>query len=180
MKHSSAKIIGGFIFLGLSAWGSLPPQPGTINYVEGQASVDGQTLAEHSAGAVNVKAGQSLSTEAGRVEMLLTPGIFVRLDAHSALRMVSSGLTNTVMLLQKGRALVEVAEIHPENNVRINQDKASTQLMKPGLFDFDADRGRILVFDGQAMVQTGGRAIEVKGDHCTRPHRGGKAPRGQI
>lgn len=166
MKHSSAKMIGGFIFLGLSAQGSLPPQPGTINYVEGQASIDGQTLGEHSAGAVSVMAGQSLSTEAGRVEMLLTPGIFVRLDAHSALRMMSSGLTNTVIQLQKGCALVEVAEIHPESNVRINQDKASTQLVKPGLYDFDADRGRILVFDGQAMVQTGGRAIEVKGDHA--------------
>ena len=48
MKHSSAKIIGGFIVLGLSAWGSLPPQPGTINYVEGQASIGGQTLGENS------------------------------------------------------------------------------------------------------------------------------------
>jgi hypothetical protein len=166
MKHSSANIIGGFIFLGLSAWGSLPPQPGTINYVEGQASIGGQTLGEHSAGAVSVLAGQSLSTEAGRVEMLLTPGIFVRLDAHSALRMISPGLSNTVVQLQKGRALVEVAEIHPENNVRINQGNTSTQLMKPGLYEFDADRGRTLVFDGQGMVQTGGRAIEVKGDHA--------------
>jgi hypothetical protein len=97
--------------------------------------------------------------------MLLTPGIFVRLDAHSALQMISPGLSNTVVQLQRGRALVEVAEIHPENNIRINQGNTATQLMKPGLYEFDADRGRTFVFDGEAMVQTGGRAIEVKGDH---------------
>ena len=166
MKHSTLKVIGGFIFLGLSVWGSIPPQPGTINYVEGQASIGGNALDEHSVGAVKLLADQSVSTEAGRVEMLLTPGIFLRLDANGTVRMISSGLTNTVLQLQKGRVLVEVAGIHPENNIRITQGAASTQLRKPGLYDFDVDRGKILVFDGQAMVATGGREIEVKGDHA--------------
>lgn len=152
--------------LGTSMWASIPPQPGTINYVEGQASLAGQALDDHSAGAVKLAAGQSVTTEDGRVEMLLTPGIFLRIDRQSALQMISPGITNTVVLLQKGRALVEVAEIHPENMIRINQGSVSTQLVKPGLYDFDADHGRILVFDGQAMVQTSGHEIEIKGDHA--------------
>jgi hypothetical protein len=41
----------------------------------------------------------------------------------------------------KGRAMVEVAEIRPENNVRINAQCATTRLLKPGLYDIDADRG---------------------------------------
>lgn len=177
MKHSSSKIIGGFIFLALlgqTAWGSIPPRPGTINYVEGQASIGGQVLGEHSAGTARVEAGQSVSTEAGRVEMLLAPGMFLRLNAQSSVQMIDPGLANTVVQLQKGRVLVEVAEIHPENNIRINQGGVSTQLLKPGLYDFDADRGRILVFDGKASVAAGGRQIELKGDHALNLNAAGK------
>ncbi len=68
--------------------------------------------------------------------------------------MISPGLADTIMTLQKGRAMVEVAEIRPENNVRIDEDGSSTQLLKAGLYDFDADRGMIRVFDGKAVVQT--------------------------
>jgi hypothetical protein len=66
------------------------------------------------------------------------------------------------MALQKGRAIIEVADIRPENNVRIAENGSSTQLQKAGLYDFDADRGLIRVFDGKAVVQAGGRQIEVK------------------
>ena len=144
------------------AWGSVPPQPGTINYIEGHASEGGQALGEKSVGTAKLGAGQSLSTQDGKVEILLTPGIFFRVDDHSSVRMISPGLADTVLELDKGRAMVEVADIRPENNVRVNEGGESTRLLKPGLYDFDADRGQIRVFDGKAFVQTGGQRIEVK------------------
>jgi hypothetical protein len=147
------------------AWGSVLPRPGTINYVEGQALVGALALGEKSVGTADLAAGQSLSTEAGRVEVLLTPGIFFRVDDHSSVRMISPGLADTVVALQKGRAMVEVADIRPENNVRVTEGDASAQLLKAGLYDFDADRGVIRVFDGKASVQTMGRLIEVKSGH---------------
>jgi hypothetical protein len=140
----------------------VPPRPGTINYVEGQASVGALALGEKSVGTAELAAGQSLSTETGRVEVLLTPGIFFRVDDHSSVRMISPGLADTVVALQKGRALVEVADIRPENNVRVTEGGASAQLLKAGLYDFDADRGVIRVFDDRASIQTVGRLIEVK------------------
>jgi hypothetical protein len=158
------KAVGWFFPVALlvgPAWGSVPPRPGTINYVEGQASVGVQALGEKSVGTAGLAAGQSLSTEAGRVEVLLTPGIFFRVDDHSSVRMISPGLADTVVALQKGRAMVEVADIRPENNVRVTEGGASAQLLKAGLYDFDADRGVIRVFDGKASVQTMGRLIEV-------------------
>jgi len=115
-------------------------------------------------------AGQSLSTQSGRVEILLTPGIFVKLDGHSTLQMISPGLADTIMTLQKGRALVEVVEIRPENNVRIGEHGSSVRLLKPGLYDFDADRGLLRVFDRRPRVQTRSQhhrkaeATEVRGE----------------
>jgi hypothetical protein len=162
---SWVKAKGGFSLAALllsPAWGSVPPQPGTVNYIEGQASLGGQALGEKSVGTARLAASQSLSTQDGRAEILLTPGIFFRVADHSSVQMISPGLADTVLALQKGRAMVEVAEIRPENNVRVDEGGASTRLLKAGLYDFDADRGQIRVFDGEALVQAGGQRIEVK------------------
>ena len=168
MMRSRWRALMGFLLAALvssPAWGAVPPQPGTINYVEGQSSIGGHALGENSAGLVRLRAGQSLSTQNGRAEVLLTPGVFFRIGNNSSVDMISPDLANTILLLQKGRALVEVANIRPENNIRINVNGASAQLLKPGLYDFDADHGQIRVFDGKAVVQTNGRQIELKGEH---------------
>ena len=78
------------------------------------------------------------------------------------------------MTLEKGRAMVEVAEIRPENNIRIGENNSSTQLLKAGLYDFDADRGIIRVFDGKAEVQIAGQHIEVKSGHQVALNAAGK------
>ena len=70
--------------------------------------------------------------------------------------------------------MVEVADIRPENNVRIGENGSSTQLLKAGLYDFDADRGLIRVFDGKAVVQTAGQHIEVKSGHQLTLNAAGK------
>ena len=168
MKRSKVQAPMGFFLAALiciPAWGAVPPQPGTINYIEGQSSIGGQPLGENSAGSVRLLAGQTLSTQNGRAEVLLTPGVFLRIGNNSSLDMISPDLANTILLLQKGRALVEMADIRPENNIRINANGASAQILKRGLYDIDADHGQIRVFDGKAVVQTNGRQVEVKGEH---------------
>ena len=177
MKRSRSKAVGGFFLAALifsPVWGSVPPQPGTVNYVEGQAAIGAQALTDKSVGSAKLAAGQSLSTQDGRAEILLTPGIFLRVGDHSSLQMISPGLADTIMALQKGRAMIEVADIRPENNVRIAVNGSSTQLQKPGLYDFDADRGLIRVFDGKAVVQAGGRQIEVKSGRQLNLNAAGK------
>jgi hypothetical protein len=88
--------------------------------------------------------------------------------------MVSPGVADTITSLQKGRAMVEVAEIRPENNIRVEVGGSNAQLLKAGLYDFDADRGHLRVFDGMAVVQTGGQRIEVKSGHQLNLNAAGK------
>lgn len=165
MRRSRVKNLSSFFLaalLGSRLWAAEPPQPGTINYIEGQVSVDGQALADKAAGSVKLAAGQSLATQDGRAEVLLTPGIFFRAGNRSEVQMISPDLANTILTIQKGRALVEVADIRPENNVRINANNASVQLLKPGLYDFDADRQVVRVFEGEAAIQGNGQRTIVK------------------
>jgi FecR protein len=139
--------------------------PGTLNYVEGQASIGSETLNSQSIGSAQLEPGQSLTTENGKAEVLLIPGVFLRVGADSSVQMISPSLTNTEVLLQKGEATVEVTELHKENRLRMDENGTVTELVKTGFYDFDANQNQIRVFDGQAMVKDNDREIRVKGGH---------------
>ncbi len=154
-----------FLVTPLQAEDHQPGRPGTVNYVEGEAYVGSQSLDGKSVGTVGLDPGETLSTKDGKVEILLTPGVFVRLGDHGAARMMASGLTNTQLSIDKGEALVEVAEIHPENDLRILEDGKSTELLKVGLYDFNENQHVVRVLDGQAFLDDGDRRIKVKSGH---------------
>jgi hypothetical protein len=167
-KYQVVKMVGGLLasgFLSVPLWGADTARPGTLNYVEGQASLGTQTLDAKSIGSVELQPGQALTTGAGKAELLLTPGVFLRLGDKSSLRMISPSLTDTEVDLAEGTATVEVTEIHRENYLRVTEDGKSTELLKTGLYDFDADHQQVLVFDGEALVKDGDRSVKVKGGH---------------
>jgi len=170
--------------LAVPAWSATigqPPGPGrlgTINYVEGQASIGTTTLAPGAIGSVVLEKDQSLTTQAGKVEILLTPGVFLRLAENSSVKMVSPDLASVKVELEKGRALVEVIQIRNENDIRIDQNGASTRLLKNGLYDFDADRAQVRVFKGKAELYIGNQKVTLTERRevalSTEPTAGGK------
>jgi FecR protein len=137
-------------------------RPGSLNYVEGRVSIGSQIIDPKSVGSAELEAGQSITTGEGKAEILLMPGAFLRLGENSSVKMISPGLTNTEVRVQKGRALIEVAEIHKENELRVDVNGVTTEIRKKGLYDFDADRNQVRVFDGKAAVQENGTQVEVK------------------
>src|SRR6202167_5513277 len=146
-----------------------PAVPGTVNYVEGSASINGQPLNPPSVGYAQLQTGQGLQTANGRTELLLTSGVLLRVGDNSAVRMISPNLLNTQVELDRGRADIEVDEIHPRNDIQVSVGGANTRLLKGGLYAFDADKGTVRVFKGEAelLERTGNgqKAIKVKGDH---------------
>ncbi|HYL73755.1 MAG TPA: FecR domain-containing protein [Bryobacteraceae bacterium] len=136
--------------------------PGTLNYLEGQVTSSGQTLTSKSAGSVQVGQNQVLQTSQGRAEMLLTPGAFLRVGDNSAVRMISPNLMDTRVEVMRGQAMVEVAQLFKENQIRVQMGGASTMLTKAGLYAFNADRGMVSVFDGKAEVTRDDQQVELK------------------
>lgn len=151
------------------AWGTTTDAhtatPGTLNYVEGQADLGSQALNSKSVGSAELQPGQSLDTENGKAEILLTPGVFLRVGSDSTVQMISPDLTNTHVGLIKGRAMVEVDQIYPQNDIRVKLDGTNTRIAKTGLYAFDANQNQVRVLDGEAMVQEGNRDIKVKSGH---------------
>jgi FecR-like protein len=139
--------------------------PGTLNYVEGQASIGDQTLQSNDIGSAQLQAGQTLSTNNGKAELLLTPGVFLRLGSNSSVHMISPGLATTEVAVDHGSVMLEVSQIYSQNDIRITEDGATTRIQKTGLYAFDATQGQIRVFDGKAEVLDGDRHVTVKGGH---------------
>jgi len=139
--------------------------PGTLNYVEGQAYFDDQPLDHNSIGKTTLEVGQSLSTDRGKAEILLTPGVFLRVGDNSSVNMVAAGLEETELRVDKGHAIVEVDQIYPQNELRVTVGQATARILKPGLYDFDLQQNELRVFDGEAMVQEGDRQIKIKAGH---------------
>jgi FecR protein len=144
-----------------SQGGANPGQPGSINYVEGQVSIGTQVVDPKSVGSTVLEAGQSITTEQGKAEILLTPGAFLRIGENTSVKMISPNLTNIQVEVQRGHAIVEVTGIYQENNLRVDLNGATTLLLKTGLYDFDADRNLVRVINGKAEVQENGRQVEV-------------------
>ncbi|MDW5266025.1 MULTISPECIES: FecR domain-containing protein [Acidobacteriaceae] len=148
-----------------------PASPGTLNYVEGQASIEGRQLSRRSVGRTEMQPGQVIATANGKAEILLTPGIFLRLGDDSTVQMVSPDLTHTEVRLERGNASVEVDQIYKQNTVLIDLPNGQTQLLQHGLYGFDANNSTVRVFDGKAAVYPGQnlqsniKPVEVKGGH---------------
>jgi hypothetical protein len=152
--------------LGAPAFGANPARPGTVNYVEGAVFLKGKLLTAKDVGNIDLSVGQVLSTVDGRAEILLTPGIFLRLDDHSAIKMISPSITPTQVELERGRAAVEVDELYPQNDLEVADGGVNTQLVKTGYYEFIAGNPTVEVFKGMAAIEVGdGKYKVVKGHH---------------
>jgi hypothetical protein len=172
MRQLNSILTGGLFLaamLAIPARGDTPPPgsavPGTLNYLEGKVSVGSQTLDSKSIGSETLKAGQSITTENGKAELLLMPGVFLRVGSNSSVKMISPSITNTEIGVEEGEASIEVAEIHKQNDIRIDTDGVTTRLVKNGFYDFDAARNLVLVLDGEAIVEENGNQVRLKGGH---------------
>jgi hypothetical protein len=160
-----------FMLLGLAliaapAFAAEPARPGTVNYVEGAAYIDGQQIDPKQIGSIDLNPGQELTTSKGKAEILLTPGIFLRVDDNSAVKIISPDLTLTQVEIDKGRAGVEVDEIHDQNNLQIIDAGVTTRLQKTGYYEFEANKPEVMVFKGKADVEVADhKGKEVKGSH---------------
>jgi len=143
------------------------PPPGTLNYVEGQVSVQGQKQSPKSVGTTYLELNHVLDTRNGNAEMLLTPGVFLRVGHNSEVKMISPGLADTQVQLTNGSAMLEVDELFKENNLSVVVDGATTRIEKQGLYDFNANPPSVKVLDGKAVTFEGDREVKLKKGHET-------------
>jgi len=138
---------------------------GIIHYVEGDVTIDGNAIHPKFAEFPDVKAGQLVATAEGRAEILLTPGVFLRLAENSSVRMLSNVLADTRLELVSGSALVEVGELLEHNAISFEVSGIHMELAKKGLFRIDATPANMRVYEGQARVSSGSQSLTAHKGH---------------
>ncbi len=138
---------------------------GLVHYTEGRVLLNEKPIVQKPAQFEEVKEGEYLRTEQGRAEVLLTPGIFLRLGENSQIQMVSSRLSDVRLRFLAGSADIEADELNKDHAVTIILGGAQVHLQHTGLYRFDMaenESPQLRVFSGEALVTAGEREYHVK------------------
>jgi hypothetical protein len=139
--------------------------PGTINYVEGQAELNGQPLENSSAGYAVAQPNAAIDTQAGYVEVLLTPGAFLRIGHDSEVVTRSLGLANIQLQVVRGNAMIEADDFVKNTTMSVAIGNATAQVDTHGLYDFDANQNAVKVLEGKAKVLEASKVKEIGKGH---------------
>jgi hypothetical protein len=153
------------VLMCIPAAAAAPPIPGTLNYVEGQVAINGQTVTPKQVGSAQVEQGGVIGTGTGKAEILLNPGVVLRIGDNSQVRLDSTALLNPRVNVLRGDAMVEADQVFKQNNIQIAVADSVTTLDKEGLYEFNAAGPMVRVFKGKADVMDRGMNISVDKDH---------------
>ena len=146
----------------LMAQNVVSAKAGLVHLVEGDVYLNDQELHPKITEFPDMKDNSVLRTGIGRAEVLLSPGVVLRMAENSSFKMISNRLVDTRVEVLSGEVMVEVTEMGKENSLDISVKGVSTAPRKPGIYRFDGD-GTVRVYEGEAAVATGGKNMTVKG-----------------
>ena len=135
--------------------------PGTLNYFEGQVSIDGNAVNRNQVGYAQLQPNQILSTGNGKAEVLLSPGVFVRVGSNSGIRLVSADIAAPQVEVVGGEAMVEVDFIPKDARIHVLEHGADASIQKVGLYKFNSDAAQVAVIDGKLTVSENGQSKEL-------------------
>jgi len=135
---------------------------GLIHYVEGRVVMDNKAVETKFGQFPHLNEQSQLRTEEGRAEVLLAPGVFMRLGESSAVRMVSSKLTDTRLEVVEGSVLFECAELRRETPILLLFQDARIWLREDGVYRVNTSPPELRVYDGEAGVEQAGQPVTVK------------------
>jgi hypothetical protein len=144
----------------VSAQPVVAAKSGTISVADGKVFLDEKPLELQPGQFPDMKEKSTLRTEDGRAEVLLPPGMFLRLGENGSFRMVSNRLIDTRLELLTGSAVVEIDATSKDAQVTL-LSKDGTVTFTKGIYRFDAQPARVKVFEGSASVEVGGRTLAV-------------------
>jgi len=144
---------------------AISTKAGLINVADGEVFVDGKLVAPKATEFVTIPKEGLLKTTEGRVEVLLTPGSFLRMADYGSFRLLENDLSNVVVDLIEGAALVEVAELSGETAITLKAQEQVVRLRKAGIYLVEVTpQARVRVYgSGEAEVAVNDEVFTVKG-----------------
>ncbi|MDR3698930.1 MAG: hypothetical protein P4L56_04795 [Candidatus Sulfopaludibacter sp.] len=153
-----------FSALSVLLWVALPvagqsvlsTRAGLIHYFEGVVAINGEPLQEQFGRFPEVGEGAELRTGQGHVEVLLGPGVIMRVADDSAVKMLATSLANVRLQLLAGSAIVEAKDALPGNSVTLLYKDWQVRIPSQGVYRIDADPAQLRIYNGEVEVRAGG------------------------
>jgi hypothetical protein len=137
-------------------------------YQSGQMA---QPVAPAPVGPVSIAPGQTLSSAADIETAMPIEGVMLRVGTRSSVREVSSDPQKLELSVQRGVANVNVHDPGKDVLILVDLPGGQTQLLKNGLYTFDAQTNTARVLKGEALAfpgadkSTGVKPLKVKENH---------------
>jgi hypothetical protein len=141
--------------LPVNAQSVISTHSGVIHFFEGAVYVGDRPLESHLGRFPSLHPGDELRTAEGRAEVLLTPGVFLRIGERSAIRMVQNDLADTQVELQAGSAIVDSGEPNSGTSVTLMYKDWRVHVLQKGIYRINADPPCLWVRQGKAEVVSG-------------------------
>ena len=135
---------------------------GILHYSEGAVNIDGKAVDQKLGVFPDIKEKSELSTEAGRAEVLLTPGVFLRVGENTSVRMITNRLIDTRVEFVSGEAIVESDDPMKDNNVTVVYKDFQVHVRKSSVLCFQSNPEQLKVYHGEAEVELNGNTTVVK------------------
>jgi hypothetical protein len=138
---------------------------GTLHYFEGTVTIDGNPVEAKTAKFNEIKENSVLRTTQGRAEILLTPGVFLRVGENTSIKMLDNRLLSTRVEFLSGSAIVESddpAMSIKDPAVTILYKTYEIQPLKYGVFEITSEPAQMKVYKGEANVVAGMSRAVVK------------------
>lgn len=148
---------------GFAAFGQsvVSTHSGLIYFFVGSVYLGNERLEQKFGRFPDIGEGNELRTALGRAEVLLTPGVFLRMDENSSIRLVSSKFSDTQVELLTGSAIVEVTEAAPDTAVKLTYKTWQMRIPQKGVYRIDTEPPRVRTYQGEVEVAASGRPDAV-------------------
>ena len=161
--HMALRLLIFFALIGqLSAQKVVSARAGLITYIQGFASLDSRRVALKATRFPQMKDGEALSTARGRAELLLAPGVVLRLAENSRVRLTDTQLSDTQVEIERGDALIEVLQLQEGSRIQIHLADTVTEFTRTGVYRFGTAQKNLRVYGGEVSVRSGSMTVLAK------------------
>ncbi len=134
---------------------------GVVHFLEGSVSIDGLPLTPKFGKFYDIQPGSKLETDRGRAEILLTPGVILRVDDNSSIRMVSNRLNGTRVEFVGGSAALDSRDAPPDPTLVLSFKTYQIRFHKPGRYRLNSVPAELQVMEGSAEIAMNGKSAQV-------------------
>jgi hypothetical protein len=134
---------------------------GLVHYFEGAVYVVDRPLESHLGKYASIPEGGELRTAHGRAEVLLTPGVFLRVGENTTIRMINNALADTRVELVAGSIILDSLDAGAGRLCTLIYKNWTLTETQKGVYRLDSDPSRVIVREGEVDVVADGGSSPV-------------------